>query len=159
MVMWFVWVIWKEFILMKILQKAAQRPIKVHFFHINKYVGEMVIMNDLGWQMLFILCDLVWKVQKSHAVNREGCFKQLNFEWGKKNVLFWVKDDVKKGHVSMLSHLLWYWGGSIYPGSEVAPFTLIVRWSCLHWWWGGPVYPDSEVAPFTLIVRYPHLPS
>ncbi len=23
----------------------------------------------------FILCDLVWKVQKSHAANREGSFK------------------------------------------------------------------------------------
>ncbi len=24
---------------------------------------------------VFILCDLVWKVQKSHAANREGSFK------------------------------------------------------------------------------------
>ncbi len=32
-------------------------------------------MNDLEWPMLFILCDLVWKVQKRHAVNRELSFK------------------------------------------------------------------------------------
>ncbi len=33
----------------KILQKAAQRPTKVNFIHINKHVGEMVIMNDVEW--------------------------------------------------------------------------------------------------------------
>ncbi len=33
-------------------------------------------MNDLEWSMLsFILCDSLWKVQKSHEVNREGSFK------------------------------------------------------------------------------------
>ncbi len=26
----------------------------------------------------FILCDLVWKVQKSHAANREGSFKLVH---------------------------------------------------------------------------------
>ncbi len=40
-----------EFFLKKILQNVRQRPTKVHFFHINKYVGEIVIMNDLEWPM------------------------------------------------------------------------------------------------------------
>ncbi len=39
----------------------------------------MVIMNDLEWPMLSYLCDLVWKVQKNHAANREGSFK-LNID-------------------------------------------------------------------------------
>ncbi len=34
--------------------------------------------GEHGWLRMtnaFILCDLVWKVQKSHATNREGSFK------------------------------------------------------------------------------------
>ncbi len=37
--------------------------------------------GDHGWLRMtnaFILCDLVWKVQKSHAVNREGSFIDNN---------------------------------------------------------------------------------
>ncbi len=49
MVMWFTWVIWEEFVLKNILQKATQRPTK---FHIFLQMGEMVIMNDLEWPML-----------------------------------------------------------------------------------------------------------
>ncbi len=29
----------------------------------------------------FILCDLVWKVQESHAANREGRFKHHWHKW------------------------------------------------------------------------------
>ncbi len=36
----------------EILQKATQEPTKVSFFHINKKVGEMVILNDLEWPVL-----------------------------------------------------------------------------------------------------------
>ncbi len=71
MVMWFAKVIWEQFFLKKILKTAAQRPTKVHFFYINK------IMGDYEWLRMtnaFILCDLVWKVQKRHAVNRESSF-------------------------------------------------------------------------------------
>ncbi len=35
-------------------------------------------MGDHEWLRMtnaFILCDLVWKVKKGHAVNREGRFK------------------------------------------------------------------------------------
>ncbi len=38
--------------LMKVLQKGAQGPTKVHFLQINKKVGKIVIMNDLEWSML-----------------------------------------------------------------------------------------------------------
>ncbi len=72
MVMWFAWVIWEYFFLKKILQKAAQRPTKVHFFHINS--GRNGDHEWLRMTNAFILCDLVWKVQKSHAANREGSF-------------------------------------------------------------------------------------
>ncbi len=44
----------------------------------------MVIMNDLEWPInAFILCDLMWKVQKSHAANREGSFKWCDENKGK----------------------------------------------------------------------------
>ncbi len=32
-------------------ENTPEGPTKVHFFHINKYLGEMVIMNDLEWIM------------------------------------------------------------------------------------------------------------
>ncbi len=35
-------------------------------------------MNELEWPMLGILCDLAWKVQKSHAADREGSFELLH---------------------------------------------------------------------------------
>ncbi len=41
------WTLWY-----KQAPKGAQRPIKVHVFHINKQVGEMVIMNNLEWPMI-----------------------------------------------------------------------------------------------------------
>ncbi len=43
-------------------------------------MGEMVIINDLEWPMIMwfsILCDLVWKVKKPHAANREGSFNMF----------------------------------------------------------------------------------
>ncbi len=38
--------------------------------------------GDNEWHKMtnaFILCDLVWKVRKCHAVNREGSFKQIDY--------------------------------------------------------------------------------
>ncbi len=62
--------------LKKIIPKVTQRPTKVNVFHIYKQVSGR---NDHhGWLRMtnaFILCDLVGKVQKSHAANREGSFK------------------------------------------------------------------------------------
>ncbi len=80
MVMWFAYVIWTEFLLKKILQKAAPRPTKV-FFSFYKWVSGR--NSDHEWLRIanaFILCDLVWKVQKSHAANREGSFN-ISVQW------------------------------------------------------------------------------
>ncbi len=55
----------------------SKRPhrdlLKLIFFHINKLV-------EKRWSWMtnaFILCDLLWNVQKNHAANREGRFKPL----------------------------------------------------------------------------------
>ncbi len=76
MVMWFAWVTWEKFFLKKILKKAAQRPTKVHFFPCKQVNGRN---GDHEWLRMInalILCNLVWKVQKSHAANRE-----VSFNW------------------------------------------------------------------------------
>ncbi len=83
--MWFAWVIWKEFFLKKILQQASQRPTTVHFFHINKWVGEMD--EWLRMTNALILCDLIWNVQKRHAANRDGSF---NHNLAHKCLTSWV---------------------------------------------------------------------
>ncbi len=63
-------VIWGDFYLPKFLQKAAHRPTKVHFFYINKYVGEMVIMKCF---------HIMWFIMKSSKMScraeSEGSFK------------------------------------------------------------------------------------
>ncbi len=85
MVMWFACVIWEEFFLKKILHKAAQRPITVHFFPYEQVSGRNGDHDWLRMTNTFILCDLVWKVQKSHAANREGsfngCMRPYNTHW------------------------------------------------------------------------------
>ncbi len=45
----------------------------------------------------FILCDLIWKVQKSHAVNREGSHnhKQSGELWGQQEVGKWQHQKVE----------------------------------------------------------------
>ncbi len=54
--------------------RRPQRDPKVNFF---PYKQESVRNGDHEWLRMtnaFILCNLVWKVQKSHAANREGSF-------------------------------------------------------------------------------------
>ncbi len=67
-------VICGEFSLTKILQKNSQWPTKVHFFHKTskweKWWSWWFRMTNA-----FILCNLLWKVQKSIAANRKGSFK------------------------------------------------------------------------------------
>ncbi len=41
-----------QLFLAKIFHKATQIPTKVHFFHMNRSVGDIVIINDLKWPML-----------------------------------------------------------------------------------------------------------
>ncbi len=72
MVMRFEWVIWEEFFLKKTLQEAAQRPTKVHFLLYKQVSGRNGDDEWLRMTNAFILCDLVWKVLKRHAANREG---------------------------------------------------------------------------------------
>ncbi len=73
MVMWFASVIWRgSFFIMKILQKAAQKPHNFIFFIYTSGKN-----GDHEWCKMtnsFILCDLLWKVQKSHSKNREDGF-------------------------------------------------------------------------------------
>ncbi len=52
MVIWFAWVIREEFFLPKFSRRLHRDLQKFIFFHINKNVQEIVIMNDLEWQML-----------------------------------------------------------------------------------------------------------
>ncbi len=63
--------------LVKILQKATQRPTKVNFFPYKQVSGRNGEHEWLRMTNAFILCDLLWKVQKCYAANREGCFNLI----------------------------------------------------------------------------------
>ncbi len=76
MVMWLAWVIWEEFFLKKILQKAAQRPTKVNIFPYKQLSGRNGDHEWLKMTNAFIVSDLVWKIQKSPTENSEGSFKE-----------------------------------------------------------------------------------
>ncbi len=58
--------------------KATQRPTKVLFSPYKQVNGRN---SDHEWRLRmtngFILCDLLYKVQKSHASNREDSFNKL----------------------------------------------------------------------------------
>ncbi len=47
----------------------------VHFFPHKEVSSENGDHQWLRTTNAFILCDLLWKIQKDHAVNREGSFK------------------------------------------------------------------------------------
>ncbi len=66
-----------EFFLTKILQKSSQGPQKVPFF-IKTSKWEKWWSWWLRMTNAFILCNLLWKVQKSLAANREGSFNILS---------------------------------------------------------------------------------
>ncbi len=91
MIIWFAWVIWREFFLKNILQKATQRPTKVHFF---PYKQVRKRNGDHEWLRMtnaFILCDFVWNVQKSHAANRKGSFKYSIHTTRETYIVYWCK--------------------------------------------------------------------
>ncbi len=56
---------------------------KCSFFPYKQVSGRNGDHEWLRVTNAFILCDLVWKVQKSHAVNREGSFNWVNILVGK----------------------------------------------------------------------------
>ncbi len=79
MVMWFARVICKEFLSRKYSRRPHRDTQKLIYKQICGRNG------DHEWLKMtnaFILCDLVWKVQKSHRVNREGSFKTTATHYG-----------------------------------------------------------------------------
>ncbi len=65
------WAVGSSF-LTKILQQSSQWHTKVHFFHKNKW--EKWWSRRLTMTNAFILCNLLWKVQKRLAANKESSF-------------------------------------------------------------------------------------
>ncbi len=58
-------------------ENTPERHTKTHkssFFPYKQASGRNGDPESLRMNNAFILCDLLWKVQKSHAVNREGSF-------------------------------------------------------------------------------------
>ncbi len=68
----FAWVIWGgEFF----SRKYFRRSHKCYYFPYKQVSGRNGDHEWLRMTNAFILCDLLWKVQKSHEVNKEGSFK------------------------------------------------------------------------------------
>ncbi len=64
------------------LRHHLETYIENHKSSFVPYKQVSVRNGDHEWLRMtnaFILCDLVWKVQKSHTANREGSFKMFNF--------------------------------------------------------------------------------
>ncbi len=73
--MWFTWVICEEFFSQENTPEGHTETHKSSFFPYKQVSGRNGDHKWLRMTDAFILCDLVWKVQKSHTVNREGSFK------------------------------------------------------------------------------------
>ncbi len=67
-------VMWFAFGNLKGVQKSSQRPTKVHLFQYKQVSGRNGDHERLRMINAFIVCDLVWKVQKSYAENRDSSF-------------------------------------------------------------------------------------
>ncbi len=77
-----------SFFLAKILQKSSQGPTKVHFFHKNKHVWEMVIHDDLEWPILsyyVIYCEKFRKVLQRTEKVALNCLTCLRYIFHTKN--------------------------------------------------------------------------
>ncbi len=62
--------------------RRLHREPKKFFFSYKQVSGRN---SDHEWCRItnaFILCDLLWKVKKSHAANREGSFKNVSKQLG-----------------------------------------------------------------------------
>ncbi len=77
MVMWFAWVIWEEFFSQENTPEGHTETHKSSFVPYKQVSGRNDDHEWLRMTNAFILCDLVWKVQKRHAVNREDSFKWI----------------------------------------------------------------------------------
>ncbi len=57
----------------------------------------------------FILCDLLWTGQKSHAANREGSFKVVNFMYSRsKDTVLTISDNYCHHTINIISQILFY---------------------------------------------------
>ncbi len=74
MVMWFAWVIWREFFSQESTPEGNTDTHKSSFFPYKQIGGRNGDHEWLRMTNAFILCDLLWKVQKRHAANRVGSF-------------------------------------------------------------------------------------
>ncbi len=73
--MWFAWVIFEEFFSQENTPEGHIETHKNSFFSHKQVSGRNGDHEWLKMTNAFILCDLVWKVKKRHAANREGSFK------------------------------------------------------------------------------------
>ncbi len=73
MVMWFAWVIWEEFFSKENTSEGNTETHKGLFYPYKQVSGRN---GDHEWHRMTnaFICNLLWKVQKSHAANREGSF-------------------------------------------------------------------------------------
>ncbi len=88
-----------EFFLAKILQKGTQVPTEVYFLCINKYMWEMVIMNDLEQTMLLYY---VVYLEKFRKVMQRTEKEALN------NNILCIQDNILA--LTILAHVpSWHW--------------------------------------------------
>ncbi len=109
-----------EFFLARILQKSSQGPTKVLFFLIKTSKWEKWWSWWLRMTNAFILCNLLWKVQKRLTVNREGSFNVCVQGW-EDGVL-----GMKKGGQRMLVIPPQFAYGSKGFGSKVPPHSTLI---------------------------------
>ncbi len=67
--------------------EAQTETHKNYLFSIKTSMWEKWWLSWLKMANGFILCDLLWKVQKSHAVNREGSFNIIFISWSMVNMV------------------------------------------------------------------------
>ncbi len=77
MVIWFVWIIRGEFLSHENTLEGCTETHKSSFFPYRQVSGRNGDHEWLRMADAFISFDLVWKVQKSHAANREGSLNLL----------------------------------------------------------------------------------
>ncbi len=68
---------WREFFSWENTAEGSTETHKSNFFPYKQVSGENGDHEWLRMTNAFILCDLLWKVQKSHTPNREGSFKYI----------------------------------------------------------------------------------
>ncbi len=74
------WVIWRDVFLWK-YPEGHQETHKVHFFHIKKWVGEMVIMNDVEWPMISYCVIYYEKFRKvMQRTEKEALMTEVQWE-------------------------------------------------------------------------------